>query len=437
MERQPYADRVRQALADRDREGDVFRQTLEALLSGLEPCLEGRPDYERAGVLEKLSAPERAVSFPVRWLDDRGRLRWTEGVYVRYSTALGPCRGGMVLRPGLDMDGAKALALEAVLAGSAAGLSLGGAAAGADVDVRTLSDGESRRFCRNLMEGLAPHMAEPPEDWLGLSLPRRERGYLLGSYELLADLGGRTPCPEPPGPMTPTQAAGHGMICFAQSVLHRGTGARLEGRSAVFAGEGSLAAWAGARAVQAGVTAVAVGSPEGYLYAPEGLPLSLLRAMAREPELPLLLRAIRTRRVDYCQGPGLWDVPADVWFFCGGGPPVDLEGAERLALHCPAGAFEAVPLAVSVRAARYLERQGVPFYPGFAAGAGCLALELCRRGGGAPTYWEAERLVRAVMDRVFRAAREEADEAGTPSLAAGAAMAAFRRWADETVRKGL
>ncbi len=393
----------------------------------------GRPDYERAGVLERLAAPEQAVSFPVRWRDERGRLRWTEGVYVRCSGLLGPCRGGVVLRPGLDMDRAKAMALDGTLAGSVAGLDIGGAVAGADVDTWTLSDGESRRFCQSFMEGLLPWMDRPPADWMGHGLPRRERGYLLGQYERLMALRGRDVPARAGTAMTQVQAAGYGLVFFAQHALQAQGGTMLEGRTAVFAGEGSLAAWAAERAVQSGARAVAIGSPGGYLLAPGGLPLKLLRAMAREPELPLLLRAIRTPGVDYCQGPGLWDVPADLWFLCGGGPPLDRAGAERLALHGLAGVFEGVPLACGAAARRYLTDRGVLFGPGFAAGAGGLALE---RSGRELTYWEADRLIRTVMGRVYQAAREESEETGA-SLAAGAYMAAFRRWADEVVRKGV
>ena len=54
------------------------------------------------------------------------------------------------------------------------------------------------------------------------------------------------------------------------------------------------------------------------------------------------------------------------------------------------------------------------------------------------TRWEAERTLRAGMDRIFRAVWEESARSGHPGdMAAGAYAAALRPIADAILRKGL
>ena len=184
----------------------------------------------------------------------------------------------------------------------------------------------------------------------------------------------------------------------------------------------------------------AIGTPEGYLYAPAGLPLALLRDLAREPELPLLLRAKRAPGVDYCRGAGLWDVPADVFFLCSGEIPLlGMEEAERLAIHYPAGVFEAIPMACDGQAARYLTDRGILYSPGLASGAGGRALAFwgLQHAPGL-SYWESDRALRTVMGKIFQAAWEESVTSGYPGdLARGARTAAVRRIGEALIRKGM
>ena len=434
---QPYISRIWAMAAGRQPEQTVFLQALEALLEGVAPCLEERPYYEDMGLLERLSEPERVFSFPVIWRDDKNRIKTARGYHVRYSTVLGPCRGGVLFREGLDISSVKALALERTLENSLAELPLGGSASGADVDTAAMSGRESIRFCQSFMEGLYPCLA-PPEAWLGELVPRRERGYLQGQYERLSALCGGRNDTVAPGPLSQARAGGYGLCYYAQHALRQHTGARLEGRTAVVAGRGGPAFWAGEKAVQVGARVVAIGARDGYLYASAGLPLSLLRAIAREPEIPLLLRAIRTPGVDYCQGPGLWDIPADVFFLCDGTAPLGREEAERLAIHYPTGIFEGVPMACDGHAARYLGGSGILYSPGLASGAGGAALAYYQRHTPGMTYWEADRQLRAVMGRVFQAAWDESVRAGSPGdLAHGARAAAFCRVGEAMARKGI
>ena len=55
-----------------------FHQTIEEVLTSIEPVLEAHPEYVEAGLLERLIEPERTVSFRVPWVDDSGKVQDTE-----------------------------------------------------------------------------------------------------------------------------------------------------------------------------------------------------------------------------------------------------------------------------------------------------------------------------------------------------------------------
>ncbi len=440
MTENPSIRRAYGTAAARDPGETGFLQALETFYGALAPFLEARPRYAAAGLLERLGEPEQAACFPILWTDGRGVPRQARGFFIQYSTALGPCRGSVLFRTGLDMAAAKALALETTLEHSLTGLPLGGGFLGADVSPAGWDDGESRRFCQGFMLALYPLLprAFRPFDWAGL-IPRRELDYLAGQYERLAAMD---PClrglSSPPEPelMPRRQATGHGLCAFAELTLrHLGLPA-LESRTVLIAGRDGPAAWAGERAARMGAQVIALGDASGCLYAPDGLPLAVLRKVAAQPELPLLLWAIRAPGVEYRPGPGLWDIPAELVFLCDSHARLDVEDARRLVARHPAGVFEAVPRSCTALAARVLAAGAVPYSPAIASGAGG-ALMAYRRRDEPCSQWEAARVLRAGMESVFQTVWDEAVQAERPGdLAAGARIAAFRRLADAILAKG-
>ena len=52
-----------------------FIQTVEEVLTSIEPVLEAHPEYVEAGLIERLIEPERGISFRVPWVDDEGKVQ--------------------------------------------------------------------------------------------------------------------------------------------------------------------------------------------------------------------------------------------------------------------------------------------------------------------------------------------------------------------------
>ena len=63
-----YIERVLEIAKKRDAGEPEFIQTVEEVLNTLAPAIEKHPEYEKAGLLERLIEPERSISFRVTWL---------------------------------------------------------------------------------------------------------------------------------------------------------------------------------------------------------------------------------------------------------------------------------------------------------------------------------------------------------------------------------
>lgn len=47
-----------------------------------------QPQYEAAGILERLTEPERQIMFRVPWVDDNGKVHVNRGYRVQFNSAI-------------------------------------------------------------------------------------------------------------------------------------------------------------------------------------------------------------------------------------------------------------------------------------------------------------------------------------------------------------
>ena len=72
-----------------------FLQAAEEVLESLEPVIAAHPEYEKAGLIERMVEPERVVMFRVPWVDDNGKVQVNRGYRVQFNSAIGPYKGGL------------------------------------------------------------------------------------------------------------------------------------------------------------------------------------------------------------------------------------------------------------------------------------------------------------------------------------------------------
>ena len=66
-----YIQRVLDETRAKNANEPEFLQTVEEVLTSLEPVINAHPEYEAACLLERMVEPERAVEVGVVWMDDQ------------------------------------------------------------------------------------------------------------------------------------------------------------------------------------------------------------------------------------------------------------------------------------------------------------------------------------------------------------------------------
>ena len=63
----------------RDPDQPEFHQAVWEVLETLEPVFQKHQKYQDARILERLTEPERVISFRVPWVDDKGEVQVNRG----------------------------------------------------------------------------------------------------------------------------------------------------------------------------------------------------------------------------------------------------------------------------------------------------------------------------------------------------------------------
>ncbi|HRQ89412.1 MAG TPA: Glu/Leu/Phe/Val dehydrogenase dimerization domain-containing protein, partial [Bacteroidia bacterium] len=139
--------------------------------------------YREARVLERLTEPDRIVSFRVAWETDSGDIVVNRGWRVQFCNAIGPYKGGLRFHPTVNQSILKFLGFEQTLKNSLTGLPMGGGKGGSNFDPKGKSDREVMRFCQAFMNELHRHIHEDTDVPAGdIGVGAREIGYLFGHY---------------------------------------------------------------------------------------------------------------------------------------------------------------------------------------------------------------------------------------------------------------
>ena len=182
-----YLINLLETVKKRNRGESEFIQAVTEVIETLEPVIERRPDFVKAGVLERLVEPERQIIFRVPWVDDNGNVQVNRGFRVQYNSAIGPYKGGLRLHPSVYLGIIKFLGFEQVFKNSLTTLPMGGGKGGSDFDPKGKSDGEIMRFCQSFMTELYRHIGPDCDVPAGdIVTGAREIGYMFGQYNRLA-----------------------------------------------------------------------------------------------------------------------------------------------------------------------------------------------------------------------------------------------------------
>lgn len=440
-----YAQRVIEQVKAKDSNQPEFIQAVTEVLASLEPVLAAHPEYQDAALLERIVEPERVIQFRVPWVDDRGKVQVNRGYRIQFNSALGPYKGGLRLHPSVNLSILKFLGFEQVFKNSLTTLPMGGGKGGCDFDPKGKSDGEVMRFCQSFMSELFRHIGPDTDVPAGdIGTGAREVGYMFGQYKRLRNewsgvLTGKGLSFG--GSLARTEATGYGLVYLVEELLAQ-RGETFDGKTVDISGSGNVAIYAAEKAQQLGAKVVTMSDSTGWIEAPAGIDVSVIKQVKEVERARISEYAKRVEGVTYHEGRGVWNVPCDIALPCATQNELFLEDAETLAKNGILVVAEGANMPTTLEATEHLQEAGVAFVPGKASNAGGVAtsgLEMSQNSERLSwTFDEVDAKLKSIMVDIFHAADDAANEIGKPGdYVAGANIAGFKKVADAMMAQGI
>lgn len=443
-----YVSRVLDSVKKNNASEPEFVQTVEEVFKSIEPVIEKHPEYEQAGLLERIVEPERMFSFRVAWVDDNGKVQVNKGYRCQFNGSIGPYKGGLRFHPSVYSGIVKFLGFEQIFKNSLTGLPIGGGKGGSDFNPVGKSDAEIMRFCQAFMSCLykyiGPDVDVPAGD---IGVGGREIGYLYGQYRHLKGVfengvltgkglsyGGSLIRPE---------ATGYGAVYYAQQVLAH-FGEDISGKTIAISGFGNVAWGVAKKAAQLGAKVVTISGPDGYVYDKDGI------STDEKIEYLLEMRAHGTGKVkdyadkfaaEYHEGEKPWGVKADIVMPCATQNEVDMAQAEKLVANGVKYYIEVSNMPTTNDALAFLQSKAV-VAPSKAVNAGGVAVSALEMSQDSMRYsWSADEVdskLKDIMKNIYQNSVNAAEEYGLGyDLVAGANIAGFLKVADAMMQQGI
>ena len=394
-----------------------FVQTVEEVLSSLEPVIEKHPEYEKVDLLGRMVEPERMFTFRVVWCDDNGQWHTNRGWRCQFNGAIGPYKGGLRFQKNVYEGIIKFLGFEQTFKNSLTGLPIGGA------------------------------KGDVPAGDMGVG--GREIGYLYGQYRRLKGVwengvltgkgmsyGGSLIRPE---------ATGYGAMYYLQEVLKHENDT-IEGKRIAISGYGNVGWGIMKKAAQLGAKVTYFAGPDGYVHDPDGVitdeKLNFILEMRAKDPMHCKPYADKFG-CEFVAGEKCWGVKdVDVYMPAAMQNDVKMESAEKIAASGVKYYIEVANMPTTNEALNYLRQQkGIIVAPSKAVnagGVGVSALEMSQNSER--LVWTADEVdhqLHKMMENIHKVSAEAAEEYGLGyDLVAGANIAGFKKVAEAMMEQG-
>ena len=422
-----------------------FIQAVTEVLKSLEPVIEQNPQYQKAGILERITEPERQIKFRVAWVDDNGKVQVNRGYRVQFNSAIGPYKGGLRFHPSVNLGIIKFLGFEQIFKNSLTGLPIGGGKGGSDFDPKGKSDREIMAFCQSFMTELYRHIGPDTDVPAGdIGVGGREIGYLFGQYKRIRNayegvLTGKGL--NFGGSLARTEATGYGLLYFTDAML-KANGKSIAGSTIAISGAGNVAIYACQKAQQLGGKVVTMSDSTGWIYDPEGIDLAAIKEIKEVKRARLTEYKNYRPNSEYHEGKGVWSVKCDIALPCATQNELLIDDAKALVANGVFAVAEGANMPTSIEATEYLQANGVLFAPGKASNAGGVAtyaLEMSQNSMRLSwSFEEVDAKLKGIMENIFKNAADAAEKYGYPkNYVVGANIAGFVKVADAMMAEGV
>ncbi len=423
-----------------------FHQAVREVLSSIEAVFEIHPEYEKAGILERLVEPERQIIFRVPWMDDNSKIKVNRGYRVQFNSAIGPYKGGLRFHPSVNLGIIKFLGFEQIFKNSLTGFSIGGGKGGSDFDPKGKSDAEVMKFCQSFMTELFRYIGPCTDVPAGdIGTGAREIGYMFGQYKRLKNafegvLTGKSI--EYGGSLLRTEATGYGLVYFINNMLEK-KGKLIKGAKIVISGSGNVAMYAHQKIKELGGIVVAMSDSNGYIYDPEGLDLNEIKIIKEINNKRIIEYKSKYPNAKYNENSKeIWKIKCDIALPCATQNEINSEDAEILINNGCYTVGEGANMPCTPEAVKIFLENGILYAPGKAANAGGVAvsaLEMCQNS--VRLQWTAEEVdkkLKEIMSNILKNISMTAKEYGEEdNLVMGANIAGFLKVANAMMAQGV
>lgn len=425
-----------------------YLQAVREVLTSIEEVYNMHPEFEKAGILERIVEPDRVFIFRVPWTDDKGQVHVNIGYRVQFNGAIGPYKGGIRFHPSVSLSSLKFLGFEQTFKNALTTLPMGGGKGGSDFSPKGRSQAEIMRFCQafvtELWRDLGPDTDVPAGD---IGVGAREVGYMFGMYKKLArehtgtftgkgmSYGGSRLRPE---------ATGFGALYFVEKMC-AAHGVALKGKTVAVSGFGNVAWGAVTKATELGAKVVAISGPDGYIYDETGIntPQKIaymleLRDSGNDVVEPY---AKEFPEAVYFPGRKPWELKVDIALPCAIQNELTIDDAKQLKEN---GAFlvaEVSNMGCTAEAVDFFLENNLLFAPGKAVNAGgvaCSGLEMTQNA--MHISWSSEEVdkwLHQIMSDIHEQCVAHGRNGNTINYLKGANIAGFMKVANAMMAQGV
>lgn len=435
-------------VSERNGHEPEFMQAVQEVAETVIPYIVQHDIYHGKNILLRMVEPERAITFRVCWVDDKGEIQVNRGYRIQMNSAIGPYKGGLRFHPTVNMSILKFLAFEQVFKNSLTTLPMGGGKGGSDFDPKGKSDGEIMRFCHSFMSELFRHIGANTDVPAGdIGVGAREIGFLFGMYKKLRNeftgvLTGKGLSWG--GSLIRPEATGYGTVYFAQSMLNT-KGKDLKGMNVVVSGSGNVAQYAVEKSLQLGAKVLTMSDSSGYIYDSEGIDENKL---AYVMDLKNVGRGRISEYIEkypkakFVKGKTPWEVKCDIALPCATQNELNEKDAKTLLSNGCICVSEGANMPSTIEAVHTFQKAKILYAPGKASNAGGVATSGLEMTQNSLRYnWTREEVdlkLKEIMSNIHDSCiKFGKEEDGYVNYVKGANIAGFVKVADAMLAQGV
>ena len=432
----------------RDGHQPEFMQAVEEVAETVIPYIAENNIYNGKNILLRMCEAERAITFRVSWVDDKGEIWVNRGYRVQMNSAIGPFKGGLRFHPTVNMSILKFLAFEQVFKNSLTTLPMGGGKGGSDFDPKGRSENEIMRFCQAFMTELYRHIGPDTDIPAGdIGVGSREIGYMYGQYRKLANeftgvLTGKGMSWG--GSLIRPESTGYGVVYFVQDMLALKNDG-IKGKKVVISGSGNVAQFAAEKILHFGGKVLTMSDSSGFIYDSSGIDEEKLKFI-------MYLKNIQRGRISeyikkypkaiYKKGKTPWSVKCDIALPCATQNELNANDALKLVSNGCKCVSEGANMPSTKEAIEVFLKSKILFAPGKAANAGGVSTSGLEMTQNSLRYnWtreEVDEKLRDIMLSIHNSCIEHGKQKnGYINYVKGANIAGFAKVADAMLAQGV